>query len=223
MSAPTAQAAARYINDYRRGINGHPADARRLRRPADPVGASDCGNQLLTDKVPAVIYSVSGRGGPLFRVLSGARTPPHRLRIERHEIELAKTGSLGLANGLVVTFAGPAKIAQLAGAKWAAKIVTDVPAAPGPAKAVSPASYSNAGLTVDILTIPSATADLTPHGPGRAGQQPRPDPHDRRRQPVHRGAQGNQDRRRHQAGHHHPTVHHRDVSGWHPGAAPGSS
>jgi len=65
--------------------------------------------------------------------------PPHRLRIERHEIELAKTGSLGLANGLVVTFAGPAKIAQLAGAKWAAKIVTDVPAAPGPAKAVSPA------------------------------------------------------------------------------------
>jgi len=159
---PAAQAAAKYINGYLGGVGGHPIELDVCDDHETPSGATDCGNQFVTDKVPAVLYNVSGQGAPLFKVLQTANIPLIAYGSIDQSTLLAKTGAYVLTNGLVTAFAGPAKIGQMAGAKHGAEIVSDVPAASGPAKALDPILYKNAGMTVDVIAIAPGTADPTP-------------------------------------------------------------
>jgi len=159
---PAAQAAAKYINDYLGGVGGHPITLDVCDDQQTPSGATDCGNQFVTDKVPAVVYGVSGQGGSLFKVLQTNNIPLVPYASIDQSTLLAKTGAYVLTNGLATAFAGPAKIGQLAGAKRGAEIVSDVPAATGPAKALDPILYKNAGMTVDIIPIAPGTADPSP-------------------------------------------------------------
>jgi ABC-type branched-subunit amino acid transport system substrate-binding protein len=66
-----------------------------------------------------------------------------------------------LTNG-VAALSGPAKLAQDNGAKRAAVVVVDVPAASGPVKAIGPIFYKNAGTALDIVSVPPGTPDMTP-------------------------------------------------------------
>jgi branched-chain amino acid transport system substrate-binding protein len=159
---PAAQAAVKYINSYLGGIDGHVLSLDVCDDQQTPSGATDCGNQFVTDKVPVVLYNASGQGGMLFKVLAAAHIPLVAYDSVDEPTLLAKTGAYVLTNALTANFAGPAKIAELAGATRAADIVIDVPAASGPAKQLDPIIYKNAGVAVDVIAIPPGTADMTP-------------------------------------------------------------
>src|SRR5579864_1446996 len=72
---PAAQAAVKYINTYLGGVDGHPLSLDVCDDQQTPSGATDCANQFVTDKVPVVLYNVSGQGGPLFTGLKAAGIP----------------------------------------------------------------------------------------------------------------------------------------------------
>jgi len=155
-------AAVKYINDYLGGVGGHPISLDYCETQQTPSGATDCGNQMIADKVPVVVMNVSGQAGAAYKPIAAANIPFVGYQVADAAVLQAKTGTYILANPLVSSFAGPAKIGQLDGAKKAADITIDVPAASGPAKALDPAFYKNAGLTVDVVAIPPGTADMTP-------------------------------------------------------------
>jgi len=160
---PAAQAAVKYINAYLGGVDGHPLSLDVCDDQQTPSGATDCGNQFVTDKDPAVIYNVSGQGGSLFKVLSAAGIPLVAYASIDTSTLMAKSGvAFVLTNGLASAFAGPAVVAQNLGVKRAAEIVTDVPAASDPAKALDGIVYKNAGIAIDVIPIPVGEADLTP-------------------------------------------------------------
>ncbi|MFI5041450.1 MAG: ABC transporter substrate-binding protein [Acidimicrobiales bacterium] len=169
---PAAQAAAKYINDYLGGVAGHPISLDVCDDQQTPSGATDCANQFITDKVPVVLYNVSGQGGSVFTPLAAAKVPLMALASIDQSTLQAKSGAYVIQNGLVSAFAGPAKIAQLAGAKRAAEVVTDVPAASGPAKALDPIFYKNAGVAIDVVAVPVGTADLTPQMQAELAKNP---------------------------------------------------
>ena len=58
------------------------------------------------------------------------------------------------------------------GAKRAAVLVTDVPAASGPVKTLGTVFYKNAGATLDVVTIPLGTADMTPQVQSELSKNP---------------------------------------------------
>ncbi|MFI5040984.1 MAG: ABC transporter substrate-binding protein [Acidimicrobiales bacterium] len=159
---PSAQAAVKYINDYLGGVGGHPLSLDVCDDQQTPSGATDCANQMVTDKVPAVLVNVSGEAPSLAKPLATASIPFVGYQVADSAFLTPKTGSYIMSNALVSSFAGPAKIGQLAGAKKAADITIDVPAALGPAKALDPAFYKNAGIAVDVVAVPPGTPDMTP-------------------------------------------------------------
>ena len=156
-----AQASATYINDHRDGINGHPIDLVVCQTHQTPAGATECATQMVSDKVVAVLYGVSGQGASIYTGLAGSNIPLIALgTIEQNA--LLKPDAFALANLVASVIAGPAGVARAKGIKRAAVVVIDVPAASGPVKAIGGVFYKNAGVTLDVVTVPPGTADMTP-------------------------------------------------------------
>ncbi|MFI5040575.1 MAG: ABC transporter substrate-binding protein [Acidimicrobiales bacterium] len=168
---PAAQAAAKYINEHLGGVDGHPITLDTCSDQQTPAGATDCANQMITDKVPVVLQGVSGQGGTIMKAVTGAGIP-YMIAGALDQSTLTTKTSYVLTNGLATGLAGPAKVAQDSGAKRAAVVVTDVPAATGPIKAIDPVFYKNAGVALDILTVPPGTPDMSPQIQSEMGKNP---------------------------------------------------
>jgi branched-chain amino acid transport system substrate-binding protein len=156
-----AQAATQYVNQYQGGVAGHPIDLDVCETHQTPAGATDCATQMVNDKVVAVLYGVTGQGGSLYKGLQGSNIPLVALGSIDQDT-LTGPGAFALANLLSSVIAAPAGVARSKGVKHAAVVVIDVPAASGPVKAIGPTFYKNAGVDVDVVTIPPGTADMTP-------------------------------------------------------------
>lgn len=157
---PAAQAAVKYVNAYLGGIAGDVLALDVCNDGGTPSGATNCANQMITDKVPVVLNNVSGEDGTIYTALSAAGVP-----YVAYQTAVAGqlTGKLSyvLTNGLA-DFAGPAKVAQNDGAKRVAQLVINVPGAAQPAQQLDPIIYKNAGIPVDVVPIAPGTPDMTP-------------------------------------------------------------
>ena len=173
---PAAQAAVKYINQYLGGINGHPITLDVCDDQQTPSGATDCGNQMVTDKRGGRAQQRQRPGRLDVHPGGGGQHPVRRLlRLGREPILLAKTGAYILTNGISSTFAAPAKIAQAAGAKRAAEVVIDVPGASGPAKLLDPVILQERRRHRRRRHgHPAGHGGHDAPDPGRAGQEPRP-------------------------------------------------
>ncbi|MDE3205068.1 MAG: ABC transporter substrate-binding protein [Acidobacteriota bacterium] len=166
---PAAQAAVKYVNAYLGGVAGHVLSLDVCNNGDTPSGATDCVNQMITDKVPVVLYNVDGQGETTYGGLSKAGVPVMAYgSIAQNEL----TGKLSyiVTNGLATAFAGPAAIAQSVKAKRAAVFVTNVPAAAGPVQALDPIIYKNAGVPLDVVPVAPSTPDLTPEVQAELGK-----------------------------------------------------
>lgn len=166
-----AQASAAYVNSYRGGAGGHPIDLVVCQDHQTPTGATDCATQMVSDKVVAVLYNVSGQGGSIYTGLQGSNIPLIAIGTI-DQSTLTKPGGFALANLVASLIAGPAGIAQAKNIKRAAVVVIDVPAASGPVKQLGPVIYKNAGVTLDVVTVPPGTADMTPQIAAELAKKP---------------------------------------------------
>jgi branched-chain amino acid transport system substrate-binding protein len=158
---PAAQAAAKYVNEHLGGIAGHPIELKVCDDHQSPAGATQCVNELVAAKVPAVLLNVSGQSATIVKGLDAAKIPTFWWIALDLTVGTTQSASI-VTNGLAAAFAGPAKQAAAKGAKKAAEVVIDIPSISGPAKLLAPNLYKKAGIDLDILAVPADAADMTP-------------------------------------------------------------
>jgi branched-chain amino acid transport system substrate-binding protein len=157
---PAAEATAKYINEHLGGLAGHTLQLDTCQTMSTPSGATDCANQMINDKVAAVLVPVSGQSANIFKGVSAGNLPYVEHEAADQSIILGKN-SYVLTNSLS-NFVGPAKFAQNAGSKRAAVVGIDVPGVTQPLKQIGSVFYKNAGVTLDIVPVPPGTPDMTP-------------------------------------------------------------
>ena len=93
IETPVVNASAQWINQYRNGLGGHPIQIDRCVTGGEPSKSLDCANQMIADKVAAVITGSNRNfqnswdplhtaGIPVFAFASGS--PVVRGRPEQH-------------------------------------------------------------------------------------------------------------------------------------------
>ena len=119
-----------------------------------------CANQMVSDKVPAVLMNLSGQQAPIIKGLIAGKIPLFE-SVAADPVTLASHDAFVLQN-IIATSAEPAQLLKDAGGKRAAYVIPDIPNAVTLAKTILPIFYKNAGGTVDFVTVPPGTADMTP-------------------------------------------------------------
>lgn len=155
-----AQATAAYANAYLGGLRGHPIDLVTCETKGVPATAQACGNTFVQQHVAAVAVGSPGQIDPWLKVVQAAGIPVGANLLST-TLSLTGPGVFVWGNPLAV-FGTPAAYARDNKLTKAAVLVTDVPAASGPAKALEPAFFRNGGATADVIAIPPGTADMTP-------------------------------------------------------------
>ena len=166
-----AEAAAGYVNHYLGGVAGHPIDLVTCESHQTPAGATACATKMVDEKVVAVLNGVTGQGGPLFSGLAGSNIPLIVFASLDQDTVL-KPGAFVLTNTFGSIISGPAALAHSDGVRRAAVLVIDLPAATSGVKSVGPTFYKNAGVDLDIVTVPPGTADMTPQIQAEMGKEP---------------------------------------------------
>jgi len=155
-----AEAAVEYANEYLNGAAGHVIELETCETGGTPAGAQDCVAEMASAGAVVILNGVSGQAGTISTEAEAAGIP----FIQYAGVDRATTQSENAAvitNGLSA-LAGPAKIAQDQGDQKVAFMVIDVPAVADPLKAAGPIFFGNAGVEVEVVTIPPGTADATP-------------------------------------------------------------
>ena len=163
IETPVVNAASQWINEYRNGIGGHPMTIDRCVTNGDPSKALDCANQMIADKVPAVLFGSN-------RFFQNSWDPLHAAGIP--VFSFAAGYPTALADGQNTFIFGPGSAALNSLNIGAAKnmkpkskkvtaVVIDVPAATDPYKTTIPPVLKAAGLDLDLVTVPAGTADMT--------------------------------------------------------------
>jgi branched-chain amino acid transport system substrate-binding protein len=155
-----AQAVVKYANAKLGGANGHPITLDACPDNNDPTQAQDCANGFIKHGDIAVAAGQEGEVAQVIKPLIAASVPYFDISNTSNELFASKTGFV-ILNPFIALAAGAVQ-AKLKGIKNVALIVIDVPAATGPFKEDTPPLYAGSGATVQIITVPIGTADMTP-------------------------------------------------------------
>jgi branched-chain amino acid transport system substrate-binding protein len=153
-----AKATTQYVNDYLGGIAGRPLQLVVCADHLTPAGATDCANQMLAAKVPAVLAGQPSAGGSVVQVLEPAKVP---FFINTGADAAVVSPDVSTLTNPTVIVAAPIKIAKDAGVKKVAVVVVDVPAA-SQAKGIGDPLFKKAGIDVSWTAVPLGTPDVTP-------------------------------------------------------------
>jgi branched-chain amino acid transport system substrate-binding protein len=166
----TAEATAKWANDYQNGLAGHPIDLQTCETKQDAALATDCANQMVQKQVAAVVFNVSGQSSSLGKPLQDANVP--LIAWQAADIATDKDSTFVLSNGLS-SMSQPAAVARDKKYTKAAIIVIDVPGASGPAKTLGVKALANAGVpNADVVAIAPGTADMGPQIQAALGKDP---------------------------------------------------
>jgi len=155
-----AQATAAYANAYLGGLRGHPIELVTCEEKNVPANSQACGNTFVQDHVAAVDTGSPSQTDPMIQVVHPAGIPV-AFNVAASSLVLSTPGVFVWGNPLAA-FGTSAAYAREHKLTKAAVLVTDVPGASGPAKALEPIFFRNAGATADVVAIPPGTADMTP-------------------------------------------------------------
>jgi branched-chain amino acid transport system substrate-binding protein len=155
-----AQATAAYANAYLGGLRGHPIELVTCEEKNVPATSQACGNTFVQAHVAAVDAGSPGQTDPMIQVVHSAGIPVG-LNVSATSLVLSTPGVFVWGNPLA-PFGTSAAYAREHKLTKAAVLVVDVPGAIGPAKALEPVFFRNAGATAEVVAIPPGTADMTP-------------------------------------------------------------
>ena len=164
IETPVVNAATQWINQYRNGVGGHPIQIDRCVTNGEPGKSLDCANQMIADKVAAVIMGSN-------RTFQNSWDPLHAAGIPVFAFAAGYPAALADPTSTFVFGTGTGALNALnIGAaqnmkpksKKVSAVVIDVPAATDPYKTTLPPIYKAAGLDLELNAIPAGTADMTP-------------------------------------------------------------
>jgi len=164
IETPVAEATVEWLNQYRNGVGGHPIDLVICVTNGDPAKAGDCANQMIQQKVAAVVFGSN-------RNFANSWTPLHDAGIPVFSFASGYPAALADPTSTFVFGPGSASLFSLnigaaKNAKPKAKKVTvvaiDVPAATDTWKTVAPPVFKEARLDLELVPVAAGTADMTP-------------------------------------------------------------
>ena len=156
-----AGVAVKYINQYLKGLAGHPIKLFICGNKGTPAGGTDCANQMVDKGVVAVVLPYTGQGPAEVPIVTGAGIPWIGLA-GASQAELSTPGAFALTGGFPVTLAAQAQDAKDKGYKKFSEITIDVPSATQAAQILGGIVYKNAGVDYDVVTAAPGAPDMTP-------------------------------------------------------------
>ena len=164
-SAPLVQQGAvmavAYANAYKGGLDGHKINMVFCQNQETPAGGQACANQLVQDKVVAVVLPFTGEGATEVPTITKAGIPYITLSGASNQ-ELMTPGSYALTGGYPATLGAYALSAKAHGYSKFAMLVSNVPAAIQGAELLGSLVFKNAGIGYKVIPVNSGTADVTP-------------------------------------------------------------
>ncbi|WP_322754196.1 ABC transporter substrate-binding protein [Frankia sp. Cas3] len=158
---PAAKAAASYVNDYLGGVAGRPLELVVCQTSNTPAGAADCGNQMVSQKVAAVLLNVSGQGNAVAPPIIAAGIPYVAYQPSSAAELMGKT-AFSLTGTSVAIAGGAAKYSQQKGYKSIAVVVIDVPTLRASIDALFKPPFAKAGIAFSASYAAPGSPDLTP-------------------------------------------------------------
>jgi branched-chain amino acid transport system substrate-binding protein len=155
------QAGASYANDYLGGLGGHPIEIVKCETTGTPAGATQCGNQMVQEKVAAVLINSDSNAALIYAAVKPANIP-FFIYANGDAAVINSANAFVLTDSIATQLAAPAALARDNKAKKAVVMTIDVPAAVGPVRALADGFYKKAGVALTIVAIPAGTADPSP-------------------------------------------------------------
>ena len=175
IETPVVNAATQWINQYRNGAGGHPIQIDRCVTNGEPGKSLDCANQMISDKVAAVITGSNRNFGNSWDPLHAAGIPVFAFAAG-YPAALADPTStfvFGTGTGALNALNIGAAQNMKPKSKKVSAVVIDVPAATDPYKTTLPAIYKAEGIDLELNAIPAGTADMTPQMQKIASSNPK--------------------------------------------------
>lgn len=155
------EAAAQYLNNNGGGIGGHKIDLVVCKQQEEPASATRCANQMVEQKVAAVVTPLGAQGAVMLPIIAGAGIP-YIAQAPVSQVEMASPGSFMLTGGIVAVLGGEAATAAREGVKKLTVFIGDSGDAAASVKALGTPMFQRAGVELDVVTIPTSAADPTP-------------------------------------------------------------
>ncbi|MYR06894.1 ABC transporter substrate-binding protein [Gordonia sp. SID5947] len=155
-----AEAATKYANENLGGIAGRPIELVICKEQEDPVSARNCANQMVEQKVPAVVVTNTGLGSVIAPIITKAGIP-YITALGGSPAEINSDNSYVWTAGSNTSQA-MARFAKEQGMKSVVAYSIDSPAATGSLTNIGGPAFRAAGMDFKLITIPFGTADATP-------------------------------------------------------------
>lgn len=153
--------AVAYANAYKGGLDGHKINLVVCQNQESPAGGQACANQLVQDKVVAVVLPFTGQGATEVPTITKAGIPYISLSGASNQ-ELMTPGAYDLTGGYPATLGAYALSAKAHGYSKFAMLVSNVPAAIQGAELLGGLVFKNAGVGYKVIPVNPGTADVTP-------------------------------------------------------------
>ncbi|WP_203731822.1 ABC transporter substrate-binding protein [Streptomyces sp. SID12501] len=166
-----AEAARKYANDNLGGIAGRPITFVICKTKEEPAAARDCANQMVEQKVDAVVLTSSGLGDSMVPIVTQAGIP-WATAVGASNAEATSTDSFSWTGGFPANMTAMAAYSKEMGYKKVAAFVIDVPAAVSGMEAIGKPFFAKAGIDLQIVTIAAGTPDASPQVSAALGKKP---------------------------------------------------
>jgi branched-chain amino acid transport system substrate-binding protein len=163
----------KWLNEYAKGLAGHPIELDICVDSADPGKAGDCASQMIRDKVAAVVIGANAVVENVWTPLRAAGVPVFIYASANPNIVADTASTFVMTNGRASNFALPVGAAKKARAKKVTAVVIDVPAATTFWKGPGPGLYQKEGLQLELVPVAPGTADMTPQMQRVASSNPK--------------------------------------------------
>jgi len=162
IETPVANATVKWLNDYLGGAGGHPITLDRCVDLAEPGKGTDCANQMIADKVAAVVIGSNAVLENVWTPLKAAGIPVFLYGASNANVVADPNTTFIFSNGPALIQGFPAAVAKANKAKKVSVVAIDVPAATSYFKGQGPADFKAKGLDMELIPIAAGTADMTP-------------------------------------------------------------
>jgi branched-chain amino acid transport system substrate-binding protein len=163
IETPVANATVKWLNDYMRGVGGHPIELVRCVDLAEPGKGTDCANQMIADKVAAVVIGSNAVLENVWTPLNAAGIPVFIFASGNPSILADPNNSFIFGPGSAALFNLMIGTAKETKAKKVTVVAIDVPAATQVYKdPATTALFQQEKLQLELVPVAGGTADMTP-------------------------------------------------------------
>jgi branched-chain amino acid transport system substrate-binding protein len=161
IETPVAEATAKWINEYKGGLGGRPIQVKICNDTGEAGKATDCANQMIADKVAAVVVGQNSQLEAIWTALHTSGIPLYLYGASNPAVVADSQNTFVLTNGHATLLGLPAGVAKKNKSKKVSIVAIDVPAATAFFKDPGPTLYKQQGLDLELIPIAAGTADMT--------------------------------------------------------------